>query len=58
MAASKVNGVMIFPAYAGVNLHCAIYEADGGDIPRVCGGEPDIDSGKNPVKKYSPRMRG
>ena len=48
----------IFPADAGVNLANKRPPVHILDIPRGCGGEPIGLMLLDPVKVYSPRMRG
>ena len=48
----------IFPADAGVNLEFQMDLINQIDIPRGCGGEPEIQELKNARQEYSPRMRG
>ena len=50
--------MLIFPAYAGVNLIACLTVLFFSDIPRIRGGEPDIQSAKTYSKQYSPHTRG
>ena len=48
----------IFPADAGVNLGEAAKQSARLNIPRGCGGEPNVEGLKKTRDEYSPRMRG
>ena len=48
----------VFPAYAGVNPWIAPVISALKCIPRVCGGEPDLNLHRSAARRYSPRMRG
>ena len=56
--ADVLRGEMIFPAYAGLNLMCAISMRSSLDIPRIRGVEPGLDGYINGVCAYSPHTRG
>ena len=48
----------VFPAYAGVIPRGVVGMIAGFSIPRVCGGDPQIQEIKQVLTTYSPRVRG
>ena len=48
----------VFPAYAGMFLHCADEPTQPFCFPRVCGDVPKHGVAIQSLFKFSPRMRG